>query len=77
MKASREMGQQLKGDVWERAVIFYLLSMMDNRARFSADGLLWQTVFEMHRDVMSKNKLLQKWSWVKEGLFMHKSSLCG
>lgn len=50
---------------------------MDNRARFSAVGLLWQTVFEMHRDVVIKNKLLQKWSWVKEGLFMHKSSLCG
>lgn len=50
---------------------------MDNRARFSADGLLWQTVFEMHRGVVIKNKLLQKWRWVKEGLLMRKSGLCG
>jgi len=51
--------------------------MMDNRARFSADGLLWQTVFEMRRDVVIKNKFLQRWRWVMEGLFLHKSSLCG
>ena len=48
---------------------------MDNRARFSADGLLWQTVFEMHRDVVIKNKLLQNWRWVKEALFMRKNGL--